>query len=158
VNSTFGERVRCDALSLCTCGVDQLSFPVLCLSGDSSVTAAANPEQLQQCNALAFFKNRYFDDLVIFDSNAEQFRVVRAEAAPPLVGVKKWLTRVFNRHLTVRLELQREAPASIGAAKRQVLIWLEKAADFWEESRDIAEWQEMVEAAPDMRRLLQLFR
>lgn len=136
----------------------ELMFPVLCLARDSSISVAETRDRLNCCNAQAFFKNRYFDDLIIVDSRAEQFRVVRAEADPPLTGLQKWLTRAFNRRLTVHLELQREAPASMEGAKRQVIIWLEKAVDFWEETRDLAEWKQVVESARDMRQLIQLFR
>lgn len=136
----------------------ELTFPVLCLSQDRSISVAESPEGLNRCNALAFFKNRYFDDLLIFDSHAERFRVVRVEATPPLAGVRKWLTRALNRRLTVHLELRREAPRSIEEAKRQVVIWIEKAADVWEETRDLSEWKQVVEGARDMRQLIRLFR
>ncbi len=139
------------------CGVDQLSFPVLCLSRDTSITTAESPERLQGCNARALFTTRYFEDLIVFDSTGEQYRVLSAEMSPPLTGMRRWLARAFNRSLTVRLELQRENAVSLATAKQHVLIWLKKDPDFWEESRDIDDWERLVDAAKDMRRLIELF-
>ena len=137
--------------------VGQLSFPVLCLSRDTSILVIAGPEQLQRCNALAFFKTRYFDDLLIFDSSCAHYRVVRCELVTPLTGIRKWLIRALNRPLTVELTLQTERQASLSTAKEHVLVWLKKAPGFWQESRDMADWERLVKAAPDMRRLIQLF-
>lgn len=137
--------------------VDQLSFPVLCLSRDTSIAVAEKSERLQRCNALAFFKTRYFDDLIIFDSNGAQYRVVKVAAAKPLTGVRKWLIRALNLHLFVQLTLEQERAPSLATAKEHVLLWLKKDPDFWEESRPIAEWERVVKAAPDMPRLIRLF-
>ena len=138
-------------------GVDQLSFPILCLSRDTSISVAAAPERLTRCNAVAFFKNRYFDDVVILNANAEQFRVVQAEPHPRLTGARRWFTRVFNRSIVVNLQLRREGAPSIDRAKQQVIAWLDKAPDFWEESRDLSEWKLMINDATDIRQVVQLF-
>jgi hypothetical protein len=137
--------------------VDRLSFPALCLARDTSIIVVESPDGLRQCNALAFFKNRYFDDLLIFDSSAAQYRVASATPAEPLTGMKKLLVRVLNRRLTVQLSLTREAGASLETAKDRVLAWLRKEPDFWEASRELSEWERVVKAAPDMRRLIELF-
>lgn len=136
---------------------DELSFPVLCLSRDTSIAVAESSERLQRCNALAFFKSRYFDDLIIFDSNGAQYRVVKVAAAKPLTGIKKWLIRALNRHLFVQLTLEQERAPSLATPKEHVLMWLKKDPDFWEESRPIAEWERIVKAAPDVAGLIKLF-
>lgn len=119
---------------------------------------AESVDGLRQCNALAFFKNRYFEDLIILDSSAAQYRVASATPAEPLIGMKKLFVRVLNRRLTVQLRLTREAGASLEAAKDHVLAWLRKDPDFWEASRELPEWERAVKAAPDMGRLIRLFR
>jgi hypothetical protein len=137
--------------------VDRLLFPALCLARDTSVAVAESPDGLRRCNARAFFRNQYFDDLIIFDSRAAQFRVTSAAPAEPMTGMKKLLLRVLNGRLTVQLSVGREAEASLDAAKAHVVAWLRKNPDFWEASREMSEWEQMVNAAPDMRRLIRLF-
>jgi hypothetical protein len=137
--------------------VDRLSFPALCLARDTSISVAESPDGLRRCNALAFFKNRYFDDLIIFDSSAARYRVASATPAEPLTRTKKWFVRALNRRLTVQLSLSRDADASLDTAKDCVLAWLKKDPGFWEASRELSEWERMVKAAPDMARLIRLF-
>ena len=55
---------------------EALRFPVLCLSRDHSISPVDTLDRLRQCNARAFFENRWFDDLLIIDSDASLFRVV----------------------------------------------------------------------------------
>lgn len=135
------------------CSVDQLCFPVLCLSRDASIAVAENAERLERCNALAFFKTRYYDDLVICDSKGAQYRVSRFELATPLSGIKKWLIRAWNRPLMiVRLTVERERQGSLTTAKEHVLIWLNKDPGFWEECRDMAEWERRGQGRPGYAR------
>jgi hypothetical protein len=139
------------------CLVDRLSFPCLCLARDTSITVVDGPDELRRCNALAFFKNRYFEDLIIIDSSAAEYRVTTAVPAEPVTGIKKWFVRAFNSRLTVQLSFRREPGASLDAAKDRVLTWLRKDPDFWEASRELSEWERMVKAVPDVRRLIRLF-
>lgn len=69
------------SLSLLSQGVtpDELAFPVLCLSRDTSISVADDKAALMRCNALAFFKNRYFDNLLVIDSRRGAFRVTDAQ-------------------------------------------------------------------------------
>lgn len=98
-------------------GAEQLAYPVLCLSRDTSISVAATPEQLERCNARAFFKYRYFDDLVILDANADVFRVIASQPDQPLTGIRLWSARVRNAKLKLRLHLERAPPTSLEAAK-----------------------------------------
>lgn len=139
------------------CLVDELAFPVLCLARDTSIVVAQSADHIRRCNAVAFFKNRYFDELIVFDSSGAQYRVVKATLAEPVTGVKRLLVRAFNGRLTVDLRLQREAAASLETAKDRVVAWIRKDPDFWEASRELSEWERMVKTAPDMRQLITLF-
>ena len=139
------------------CLVDRPSFPCLCLARDTSIIAVESPDKLCRCSALAFFKSRYYEDLIVFDSSAVEYRVATAALAEPLTGMKKWFVRAFNARLTVQLCFRREAAASLDAAKDRVLAWLRKDPDFWEAGREMSEWESMVKTAPDMGRLITLF-
>lgn len=144
-------------ISNAKCGADRLSYPVLCLSRDTSISVAETEERLEQCNARAFFTNRYFDDLILLDANAQVFMVVASQPAQPLTGVSLWWARIRNAKFAVRLQLEKTAPASLEAAKERVVIWLEKSPEFWEASRDLDEWKRLVRNARDMRQLVALF-
>lgn len=135
----------------------QLVFPVLCLSRDSSISVAESAERLHRCNALAFFRNRYYDDLVLIDSAARRFRVVRAEVVPPLSTVGRWAARALNRRLLVRVQLEEQGAPSLDEAKRIVIDWLGRAPDFWEASRDIGAWRDLVAGAGTAKSLVTLF-
>lgn len=137
--------------------MNRLTFPVLCLSRDSSIAVAETSDRLHRCNALAFFANRYYDGLLVIDSTAARFRVVRAEAAPALSAIGRWIARAVNRRLRVELQLEALGPASLDEARRTVLEWLDRAPDFWEASRDLAEWKRLVAGAGSPRALIALF-
>jgi hypothetical protein len=114
-------------------------------------------EALSRANALAFFRNRYFDDLIIFDSHAQAFKVVRAEVVPPLSRVARAVVRALNRRLRVTLYLEIQQSMSLDDAKKLVKAWLERAPDSWEASRDIEEWRRAVDSADTARGLIMLF-
>lgn len=139
-------------------GAHQLSFPVLCLSQDSSIQVADSQERLERCNARAFFTTRYFEGMVLFDSSGNRFRVIATSLVSPEAGVRRWITRASNGEVKVRLQLEREALSSVDAAKHEVLDCIEKAPDFWEASRDLGEWRQLVRDARTMRDLLTLLR
>jgi hypothetical protein len=132
-------------------------FPVLCLSQDSSISVAESPERLHRANALAFFRNRYFEDMIVMDSQARQFRVVGADVVPALSVSGRWTARLLNKSLRVNLRLAPQGPGSLDDAKRIVAGWLDRAPDFWEASRDIGEWKDMVARADTARVLIALF-
>ena len=132
-------------------------FPVLCLSNDNSISVSENLEELSRANALALFRNRYFDGLIVIDSCVQRFLVVRAEVVPPLSPFARAVVRVLNRRLRVKLHLEVECSMSLDDAKKLVKVWLDRAPDFWEASRDIEEWRRAVDSAATARRLIALF-
>ena len=134
-----------------------LKFPVMCLSRDHSITVIEGAVRLHQCNALAFFKNRYHESLVIIDAEGRRFRVVRAEVVPALSTPGRWIARALNRRLHVELQLEAEGSGSLEDAKRLVNDWLGRAVDFWEASRSIEEWRDLVARASTARELIALF-
>jgi hypothetical protein len=132
-------------------------FPVLCLSQDGSILVTETPDRLGRCNALAFFKNRYYEGLLLIDSEADRFRVVRAELVPTPSIVSRLVTRVLNRRLEVRVQMEPEGVGTLDDAKGIVNAWLDRSPDFWEASRDIEEWREMIGRAGTARALIALF-
>ena len=133
-----------------------MTFPVLCLSRDSSIAVAETSERLRRCNARAFFKNRYYDGLLIVDATPARFRVVRAEVVPPLSAIGRWTARAVNLRLHVELQLEAQGATSLGEAKRSVVEWLDRAPDLWEASRDLDEWKRLVARAGSAKALIAL--
>jgi hypothetical protein len=132
-------------------------FPVLCLSQDGSIAVADSAERLRRCNALAFFKNGYYDDLVVIDSRTNRFRVARVRVVPALSTVGRWFARVLNRRLQVELQLEATGSGSLDDAKQIVTEWLAREPDLWEASRDLDEWRAMVARAGTASALIALF-
>jgi hypothetical protein len=136
---------------------ETLKYPVLCLSRDNSVSVTASSEHLRRCNATAWFRNRYFEDLRVVDASATPYRVRSAALVVTLSAWRRILVRLLNRRLVVTLELEVLAPPSLAEAKRTVTAWLHRAPDFWEASRDLPEWEHLVSHAPSMEALCSLF-
>jgi len=108
-----------------------LSFPVLCLARDASIVVAASLEDLCRCNALAFWGNQYYRDLRIFDSTGASYAVAGAEPERSFSAGRRFLARVFNRRLAVRLQIEAQGPPSLEAAKQRTSEWLDRAPEFW---------------------------
>ena len=138
-------------------GLEELSFPVLCLSRDTSIVVARDADSLGRCNALAFWKNQYFRELLVIDLTGASFTVVDAETETGYSPVARFLARLTNRELRVRLRLRSEGAPSLATAKRRVGEWLDKAPEFWEASAELSEWKARVTACGSMAQLIEVF-
>ncbi len=136
---------------------EHLNYPVLCFARDNSVSVARYPAELCGCNATAWFGNRYFDELRLFDAAAMPYRVHSAQLATPLYGWRRILARVRNQKLVAVLELECLGEASLANAKETAIQWLHRAPDFWEEALDLPEWESLVAQAADMNALCAVF-
>ncbi len=134
-----------------------LTFPVLCLSRDFSVVPARDPEGLCRCNALAFWRNQYYQDLQIFDSTGSAYTVVEAQLRHPMPSARRFLARLINQSLSVELRLRAEGPSSLAEAKERVSEWLDKAPEFWEAADDLDEWKRRILACETMADLIAVF-
>lgn len=134
-----------------------LTFPVLCLSRDSSVVPARDPEGLCRCNALAFWRNQYYRDLQIFDSTGAAYTVVEAQLPQAMSSTRRLLARLINQSLSVNLRLRSEGPPSLAKAKERVSEWLDKAPEFWEAADDLDEWKRRISACETMADLIAVF-
>ena len=137
--------------------VEQLRYPVLKLSRDTSVSPARNTQEMTRCTAHAFFHNRYFEDMLVIDSEARHFRVVSAETIPALSGIRRWIARFLNKILIAKLALKLEREPSLDEAKRQVGLWMDRSPDSWEASEDLDEWKRCVTSAKTARDLIKIF-
>jgi len=138
-------------------GPEELSFPVLCLSRDTSIIVARDADSLSRCNALAFWVNGYFRELLVIDLTGASFTVVEAETEPGYSPVARFLARLTNRELRVRLRLRCDGTPSLAAAQRLVGEWLDKAPEFWEASAELSEWKARVMACDSMAQLIEVF-
>jgi hypothetical protein len=137
--------------------LSDLIFPVLCLSGDTSVVPARDPGSLCRCNALAFWRNQYYRDLQIFDSTGSAYTVVEAQLRHRMPLARRLLARLINQSLTVELRLRTEGPSSLAEAKKSVSEWLDKAPEFWEAADDLDEWKRRISACETMADLIAVF-
>lgn len=137
--------------------VNSLTYPVLCLARDNSISVARTPTELQACNAVAWFPNRYFDDLRLFDAGGSSYRVSSAELAEPLHGWRRGFARILNQNLAVVLEVESLSGPSLEAAKQATIEWIHKAPEFWEAAYDLPELEALVHRSPDMEALCAVF-
>lgn len=134
-----------------------IKFPVICLSRDNAISPCEDAARLGRCNALAYFKNRYFEDLLIIDADFAQFRVNKAELFPELGPVQRVIARLINRKLRVRLDMEKIATPNADDAKAKISAWFDREPQFWEETAGVAAWKRRVERAPNMHALTKLF-
>jgi hypothetical protein len=137
--------------------VNSLPYPVLCLAHDNSVSVAQTPTELQSCNAVAWFRNRYFADLRLFDADGSSYRVSSAELTEPLHGWRCIVARAFNQNLVVVIEVESLGNRSLEAAKAATIEWVRRAPEFWEAAYDLPELEALVQRSPDMEALCAVF-
>ena len=129
---------------------EDLHYPVLCFGRDDSVSIARSAAELRSCNSVAWFRNRYFDELRLFDAFATPYRVRSARLAAPLAGWRGLLARALNSRLVADLELEPLGQASLAEAKATAIRWLHRRPEFWEASDDLAQWERRVSEAASM--------
>ena len=138
-------------------GPDELAFPVLCLSHDSSIVVAEDAYHFSRCNALAFWGNHYFRDLRVIDSKGIAYTVIEADPERAHSLMARLLARLTNRELVVRLRLRSDGAPSLATAKQLAREWLDRAPEFWEASTDLDDWRARVMACGDVSELIKVF-
>ena len=125
-----------------------LKYPILRLARDGSIGVSREPTALGRCSAYAFWANRYYDGLRVFDADACPFVVTSVTTARPYSGPARWFARLTGAILDVQLRLARAGEPSLAEAKRLVLEWIEQRPDFWEaDGTELAEWRRRVDRA-----------
>lgn len=133
-------------------------YPVLALSRDGSITPVERPEHLGRCNARAFWRNGYYDRLILIDSAWNIWRATGAELSMPLGLIRRAVARVTNARLDVIVALELEESAvEPDMARDLVGDWLETNTVFWEASADLEEWRASIESCSTLEELATLF-
>jgi hypothetical protein len=106
---------------------------------------------------MAFWRNHYFRDLRVIDSNGIAYTVIDAEPEGTYSSMAQLFMRLTNRELRVRLRLRPDGSPSLVLAKQLASEWLARAPDFWEASAEMSEWKARVMACSSMGELIELF-
>ena len=136
---------------------ERLDYPVLCFAHDHSVSVASTPEDLQTCNALAWYRNRYFEDLRVFDAVATPYRVGTVDLARPLHGWRRLVARARNQELEVVLQLEKLGEPSLDAAQEMASDCIHRAPEFWEAAYELHDLESRLRDCSDMEALCALF-
>ncbi len=136
----------------------ELSYPVICLAQDGSIEPHFAAASIGRCNALAYWKNRYFDDLIVIDNEARMWKVAEAKPIDEPGALGTLIARAFNRPLRVRLELHAvDDETGVMRAKRHVVEWLDRLPEFWEASAGLDSWRMQIGRCRTMEELALLF-
>jgi hypothetical protein len=130
---------------------------VLCFARDHSISVASTPEELQRCNALAWYRNRYYGDLRVIDAVATPYRVGAVELARPLDGWRRLAARIRNQELEVVLQLEQLGGPSLDAAREMAIDWIHQAPEFWEAAYELDDLESRLRDCSDMEALCTLF-
>lgn len=123
---------------------ENLDYPVICFAQDTSVVVARDVIDITRCNATAFWKNRYFENLLVVDAAGRAFRVESAHPDPDVSFADQFVARFLNRRFRVSFRLNPEGRMSLAEIKRTLIAWIEKAPHQWTESRDVGEWKRVI--------------
>ncbi len=136
----------------------ELSYPVICLARDGSIISYFGAESIGRCNAFGYWKNRYFDDLIVIDNQARTWKVVEATLVDEPGAAGRFFKRVLNRPLRVRLELRAiDDETGIMRAKRHLVEWLDRLPEFWEASAGLDAWRTQISRCRTIEELALLF-
>jgi len=108
----------------------ELVFPVIAVSSEG-LYAYESEESLGQCRDKALHSG-YFDGLLLIDAAGVLRRVTRVVPASRHLFVD----RIFNRVLSVRLEMETVGPVSLERAKEMVLERIGADSQFWDSAGD----------------------
>lgn len=137
--------------------MEQISFPVLCLSHDNSICTFPTLRELTRCSTVSLLKNRYYDGLLVYDSSGMCFVVSGADPILESSWTHQLLARIFNQRFTVQLRISHSDFTSLAQIKEAVILQLDKAPDFWSASRQLREWRRGISGASSMSELIALF-
>ncbi len=134
--------------------IDRIIFPVLTFSRPNVIEVAKDADRLTRCNRLGF-KNGYYNNLDIIDSNGNSFGVSRAHKVGT-VGLF-WGYNIFlEQNLRVELEFKQHVEqVTLEAFKDRVLSIFEKDKYFWESGENIDDLKRMVRGSKTYRELIQ---
>lgn len=134
-------------------------FPVLSLSRDGSIVPYDDEESLTSCNARAFWRNRYYDDMLVFDADSRAWRVREVSVLSPPDGLARTFARLTNGPLRVTLTWSREPDRDgMDHARTQTEAWLKRDETFWEASADLQDWIGRVRGSTTIEEMLSIFR
>jgi hypothetical protein len=75
-----------------------MKYPAILIGKDGSIEVIDEP--MKSCSWLGF-KNGYFNDLLMFDSNGESWKVDEVV----IIGKPSFIDKTFNRKLNIKLSL-----------------------------------------------------
>jgi hypothetical protein len=58
--------------------VNALTYPVLCLPRKMGVCVGRTPYEIERCEAVVFWRGRFYEGLRLVDANGEAYDVVNA--------------------------------------------------------------------------------
>jgi hypothetical protein len=132
---------------------------VLALARDGSIVPYESETALARCNARAFWRNRYYDDLFVFDADARAWRADGARLLTPVGSAGRFLARLTNGRMCVELAWRRHPHEDgLNQARSAIEGWLGRDVVFWEASADMEEWVARVRRCLTMSELLSVFR
>lgn len=136
---------------------EDLRYPVICFARDDAISVVNSPGELHSCNAVAWFRNRYFEDLRVIDAVATPFRVQSATLARPLYDWRRILARTTNKNLLIVRDLESLGEASLAEAKQTAIEWLQRAPEFGESAFALPEWERLISQASSTEILCDVF-
>jgi hypothetical protein len=138
---------------------DGPTYPVLALGRDGSIVPYENAVELTSCNAIGYWRNRYYEDLRVYDSAARAWRADAATLTEPAGAFAQVLVRAANGRLRVTVTWRREPDRDgMENARMETEAWLYRDRDFWESAAELGEWVRGVRESATMKRLISTFQ
>jgi len=107
---------------------EQILFPVLCISGDGSVTI--KKETLGSCTYQAV-RNGYYDHLQILDGEGNSYKVVEWTVGKKIPSLLKPIYLLINPPMRVTINKAIKTDLGFAGFKRLIIDTLQKHEDFY---------------------------
>ncbi len=135
---------------------DDLQYPVLCVPRALGPHLVRDPADLQSCEAVLFWRARFYEGLRLIDANGEAYEVVGAEVRKPASSIAQRLARLLGLRIVVDVRARHIGPASLAEVAGAVERAIDDDAETFEEfsGRSVLWWQSELTRCPTVAELM----
>ena len=107
------------------------------------VCVARGATDLERCQAVVFWRGRFYDGLRLVDANGDEHEVVRFAVTKPVSALGQKIARFLDLGIGVEIETRRIGPASLADVVKAVDAAIEEDAETFEEfsGRSVSWWR-----------------
>jgi hypothetical protein len=120
------------------------------------VCVARTPSEIERCQAVVFWRGRFYEGLRLVDANGEAYDVVNAAIRKPASAFTQRLIRFLELRVVVELEIRHRGPASLPDVVLAVDSAIDDDPEAFEEfsRRSVSWWKQAMARCVTLRDLM----